>query len=135
MVPCAYPADGTCPGARPPSESPQAALERKLREEVGAGVDLAGRAPEFRLAGDVDETSLWVIRAWRGELLNLAREEHGDLGWFAAEEIGSLELADPRYLGVLSTLRLLSATVGAKHNGWPPTDPHQRRDARNSAAG
>ncbi len=67
-------------------------------------MDLAGRAPEFHLVGDVDEISLWVLRAWRGEPLNLAREQHGGLGWFAGEELGSLELADPRYLGVLSTL-------------------------------
>ena len=67
-------------GHAEPGESPQAALERKLREEVSAEVDLAGRAPEFHLVGDVDEISLWVLRAWRGEPLNLARRRAQQLG-------------------------------------------------------
>lgn len=75
-------------GHAEPGESPQAALERKLREVVGAEVDLAGRAPEFHLAGADDEISLWVLRAWRGELPNLVGEEHSNLGWFAGEELG-----------------------------------------------
>ena len=65
--PLPVPSGWDLPGGHPePGESPQAALERTVRAEVGAEVDLAGRAPEFQLAGDDDEISLWVLRAWRG---------------------------------------------------------------------
>jgi hypothetical protein len=47
---------------------------------------------------------LWVVRSWKGQVTNCAPDQHGTLGWFAADELGTIELADARYLGFLSTV-------------------------------
>ena len=54
---------------------------------------------------------LFVVDAWDGEVVNAAPEEHDDLGWFTADELSSLVLADRRYLDVLP--RLLEGTHDA----------------------
>jgi hypothetical protein len=82
---------------------PGAALGRHVQAQLGAEVDLDGRAPDFRLTSAEHGRSLWLVRSWRGELSGAAPGT-AERGWFAADEIGPLELADPRYLGVLSSV-------------------------------
>ena len=76
-------------------ESPKAALGRELREEPGVDADV-GEAPEFHLVAEDYELDIWVVRKWRGDVTNCAPDDHVSLGWFAVDELGALELADPR---------------------------------------
>ena len=85
-------------------ESPQAALGRELREELGVRVELADQAPEFHLVDEGYDLDIWVVRKWFGDVTNCSPDEHDSLGWFAVDELSALHLADPRYLGVLSTV-------------------------------
>jgi len=85
-------------------ESPQAALQRELKEELGVELALGNRAPDFHLVDHRYDLGIWVVREWRGEVANGAPSEHGTLAWFAGDELGRLQLADPRYLGLLSTV-------------------------------
>jgi 8-oxo-dGTP diphosphatase len=103
---------GTCeagawdlPGGRvEPGESPQAALQRHVEAQLGARVDVSDRAPDFQLRGEGYDLRLWVVRTWQGEVANCVPGQVGALGWFAADELGSVEMADALYLGVLSTV-------------------------------
>lgn len=87
-----------------PGETPQGALRRELLEEVGADVDVGQRGPDFRLVDNGYDLSLWVVRSWHGHVANYAPDEHDALGWFAADELATIELVDPRYLGLLSSV-------------------------------
>jgi 8-oxo-dGTP diphosphatase len=84
-------------------ERPQAALARELREELGVEVDV-GDASQFHLVDEDYDLDIWVVRKWQGHVTNCSPEEHDSLGWFALDELGALELALPRYLGLLSTV-------------------------------
>jgi 8-oxo-dGTP diphosphatase len=93
-----------------PGESGEEALARECAEELGVRVrDVRRHAAELDLPG-VD-LHLFVVDAWDGDVVNAAPEEHDDLGWFTADELASLVLADQRYLDVLP--RLLEATPDA----------------------
>jgi Phosphotransferase enzyme family len=50
------------------------------------------------------DVSLWVVRAWQGEVANGAGDEFDTLGWFASDELASVALAHSIYLGVLSSV-------------------------------
>jgi len=113
-----------------PGESPQAALERELREELGVVVDLGGRDPEFRLVNADYELSLWLLPAWQGDVANLAPDEHDALGWFAGDEVGSLELADPNYLRVLSA----ALAAGKAQLQWSKDGKSVTKSSRPAAA-
>jgi 8-oxo-dGTP diphosphatase len=85
-------------------ESPQAALGRVLREELGVELEVMGHDPEFHLVDQGYDLDIWVVRNWRGRVTNCSPDHHDSLGWFALDELAALELADPRYLGLLSTV-------------------------------
>ena len=98
-----YPACWDVPGGHVQAgESSQAAVRRELGEELGVDVDLPERPADFRLVGDNYDLQLWVVPTWRGQLINRAPHEHAELYWFAVDELGSLPLADARYVEVLS---------------------------------
>lgn len=65
---------------------------------------MVDRSPDFHLVDEAYDFGIWVVRDWRGDVANSAPSEHGSLGWFAGDELGQLQLADPRYLGLLSTV-------------------------------
>ncbi|GBD84859.1 8-oxo-dGTP diphosphatase [bacterium BMS3Abin02] len=80
-------------------ENPRRALVRELREELGVHVDVPTEGPDTVIR-DRDariELSIWLIDSWRGEIVNVAPDEHDDIRWFAAGDIASLSLAHPRY--------------------------------------
>lgn len=50
------------------------------------------------------ELSIWVVRAWNGDPVNRAPQEHDQMGWVSATELGLLRLADRRYPTILRPL-------------------------------
>lgn len=97
-------------------EDTESALVRELREELG--IEIARpQAPRLaRFVNDNQDLSVWLITDWSGVIINAALEEHDDIRWFDAQEVGALEIADAVYLPVIS--RALNST------GRSPRPPH-----------
>lgn len=95
-----YPGVWDLPGGHvEPGESPRDAARRELREELGVDAELG--APWRVLVDGDDELSVWLVRAWTGEVRNVADHEHERLAWFAAEDLTGLDLAHPAYVALL----------------------------------
>ena len=78
-------------------ETHQAALTRELREELGIESE-GGTFVARWVAEDLSEDITFLrVHDWSGDLVNLAPDEHDDLGWFTLAEALSRELPDPRY--------------------------------------
>ena len=92
------------PGRTPRAgESGEDAVARECAEELGVRVrDVRRHEASLDLPG-VD-LHLFVVETWDGEVVNAAPEEHDELGWFTADELSALVLADARYLTVLPPL-------------------------------
>jgi len=86
-----------------PGESPEQAARRECREEIDVEV-LETHPVEVDLEDPDIEAYAFVVTSWRGEPRNAALEEHDALGWFTAEELAGLRLADPSYLPWLTGL-------------------------------
>jgi 8-oxo-dGTP diphosphatase len=87
-----------------PGESPQTSVRRQLSQQLGARVDVGDRGPDFHLLGERYDLSFWVVRSWPGEVAISAPGEFGTVGWFAADELATVKLANSVYLGVLSSV-------------------------------
>ena len=82
-------------------ESPQTALVRELKEELGIV------ATAYESLGTFDEVTpegsgsykyhVYLVTAWRGTITNLQLQEHSEIRWVTFEDTSNLELADPRY--------------------------------------
>jgi 8-oxo-dGTP diphosphatase len=83
-------------------ETPEEALTRELREEIGV-TPLSWReaARVVVPVGGPGEAPLefwlYAVTAWRGTPRNLLLEEHDEIAWFSVEEACRLELADESY--------------------------------------
>lgn len=87
-------------------EDPEDALRRELAEELGIELQGVDGDPVLHLAvpqNDLDLT-VWVSRRWRGTPVNLQPDEHDAIGWFGADQLDGLVLADACYLGLLRGL-------------------------------
>lgn len=74
-----------------PGEDPVAALRRECREEIGVVIEVF--APFDVGASDPALTMhSFLVTRWHGEPSNTAPDEHDDLRWFTADEIGDLVL-------------------------------------------
>lgn len=96
-----YPDVWDLPGGHiEPGEIPEDALRREVREELGVDVTrfVEVEFPDFFPAA---ETHVFTVDAWQGEPTNLALDEHDRLGWFTADELAGLTLADARMIGWL----------------------------------
>nr|WP_210418348.1 NUDIX domain-containing protein [Ruania zhangjianzhongii] len=76
-------------------ESPDAALCRELREELGVGAVIEG-APFTQVRGRDFRMDIWVVDTWVGEPANVEPTEHDALAWLNHEEMTALRLADAR---------------------------------------
>jgi mutator protein MutT len=86
-------------------ETARTALTRELREELGIEADCSGAVLARWVADDHSEDITFIsVRAWRGELTNLAPDEHDLLDWCTLEQALSLALPDPRYEPLLTDL-------------------------------
>ena len=87
-------------------ESELAALARELTEELGiVPVDVDPR-PLCRVDDAAHDLHLavWVVRRWTGEPVNRCPEEHDELRWVGAADVGGLHLADRRYADLITVL-------------------------------
>ncbi|WP_298805533.1 NUDIX domain-containing protein [uncultured Pseudokineococcus sp.] len=88
-----YPDAWDLPGGHvEPGEAPRAALARELAEELGVVADVVGE-PVARLVADDLVMDVWVVDAWRGEVLNRQPHEHDALEWCDAAELSGRALA------------------------------------------
>ncbi len=90
-----YPDTWDLPGGHiEPGEGPAAAMRREVREELGievtAHTELDFPPTFFPRA----QTHVFAVTGWRGTPHNAAVDEHDDLGWFDADEVGGLRLGD-----------------------------------------
>ena len=71
-------------------ESELDALSRELDEELGVRIVMDSASPLCRLiAGPTEDPALlsaWLVHDWQGTPVNVAPEEHDDIGWFTVEE-------------------------------------------------
>jgi 8-oxo-dGTP diphosphatase len=89
-------------------ESPEQALVRELRQELGVtpqrfehiGVFEEPRSQAYGLA----QHHVFLVRAWTGVPENLDPAEHDAIGWFTSAELAGLKLASPEYLSLLGGL-------------------------------
>jgi 8-oxo-dGTP diphosphatase len=92
-----------------PGERPQDALRREVAEELGAELEGVDGGPVLHRVDPQRglDLTLWVSHRWRGGVSNLQPQEHDAIGWFKADQLAGLSLADPSYLPLLQ--RLLKA--------------------------
>jgi 8-oxo-dGTP diphosphatase len=84
------------------SETPQQALARELREELGVDIESLGRAADVVLEFDDESLQLavWILD-YGGTVENRCPEEHDELRWVNLQDVGELELADRCYISLI----------------------------------
>ncbi|MFI0237274.1 (deoxy)nucleoside triphosphate pyrophosphohydrolase [Streptomyces sp. NPDC016845] len=87
-----------------PGESPEHALVRELREELGVEA-----LPEERVPGEWDLKPGHVLRVWRTRLVSgspVALQDHDELRWLGPDEIWSVDWLDQDVPAVKQTVAL-----------------------------
>lgn len=98
-----YPGVWDLPGGHiEPGESPEAALVRELHEELGITARQVATAFELRGPGMVLHGC--IVRAWEGEPVNHAPDEHDEIRFWPVEALADLDLAHPAYPEILPRL-------------------------------
>lgn len=91
-----YPDCWDLPGGHvEPDETPHAALQRELLEELGVTAVVSG-PPFAQVHGEDFRMDVWVVDHWEGEPANLDPTEHDALAWLNHHEMSALRLADAR---------------------------------------
>jgi 8-oxo-dGTP diphosphatase len=78
-------------------ETPEQALVRELREELGVTVPLPTGVELARWQTSEFDCSFWIVEQWAGTPANVSVEEHDDLAWWPASAIAGLRLVHPDY--------------------------------------
>lgn len=84
-------------------ESPRTAVRRELMEEIGIEASLGGA---WRLVVDDElgiEMMFWLVRDWKGDIVNCAPYEYEELRWFRRSEFHDLKLPHPSYVELLDS--------------------------------
>lgn len=83
-------------------ESPQHALARELKEELGVVIDAPARPPDEVLSFESESVRLaiWFID-YSGPVENHCPEEHDELRWVSLAEAAALDLADAAYVPLI----------------------------------
>ena len=84
-------------------ELPRQALMREMWEELGVRIT-APTEPIAHVKGPDLRMDIWLVDTWTGNPVNLAPDEHDDLGWFDLEQSSHLHLAHPRLHDLLTTV-------------------------------
>jgi 8-oxo-dGTP diphosphatase len=93
-----YPDTWDLPGGHiEPDETPQEALARELREELGITIVEPLGHHSFSRTTEEYELRVWITGRWTGSPSNCAPHEHNEIDWFTAEDVLSLQFADPGY--------------------------------------
>jgi mutator protein MutT len=84
-----------------PGESPQAALVRELREEIGVNVRMPMDDCHSRLSTEDFDMQLCVISEWNGDPTIESPDEHDEISWFSETLAVGLDLAHPSYRSLI----------------------------------
>jgi farnesyl-diphosphate farnesyltransferase len=93
-----YPGVWDLPGGHvEPGEDPRDALVRELREELDITVERPARGSDARLFDESGELELlvWEVERWKGDVSNLAADEHDAVRWMARTNLEPLRLSLP----------------------------------------
>lgn len=93
-----------------PGETPEEAVRRECREEIGVEIEEFRPLPMAVSDPNLD-LSAFLVTQWQGEPTNTAPDEHDDLAWFTADEITHLTLADPAGRTFLQAVTRSSITL------------------------
>jgi mutator protein MutT len=74
-------------------ESPEDAVRRECREEIGVEV-VDPRPIRIAISDPWLEMHSFLVTQWVGDPTNCAPEEHDDLRWFRTDELADLVVAD-----------------------------------------
>ncbi|MFB7407910.1 (deoxy)nucleoside triphosphate pyrophosphohydrolase [Streptomyces sp. NPDC056202] len=102
-------------GKLEPGESPEAALVRELREELGVEVE-----PGERIPGEWPLKPGYVLWVWTARLLSgepRPLEDHDALRWLTRSELDSVDWLDQDRPAVAEAARRLPQTPGAGAHG------------------
>lgn len=99
-----------------PEETPESALRREMREELGVEVLEASFAYTVHVPPFGEEDSridrAYLVTRWDGEPDNLDPAEHDDLGWFDRRQMDSLPMPDAAHNSLIPFLAGRASTVG-----------------------
>lgn len=102
-------------GKMEPGETPQEALVRELREELGVEAE-----PLERIEGEWPLKPPYVLHVWTARLLSgepRPLEDHDELRWLTPDRIDEVDWLEQDRPAVAAAVRLLAAT------GEPPRQP------------